>query len=338
MAPAAPPNRDVKQAHVTAQWKYDRPLLACRFDPLGRYAFVSAEDNSVLRWNLADEQDRVVLQAHESWVRAIEHSLDGRWTVTGGCDGRLVWWETAADSPRPHRVLDAHRGWIRSLAVSPDGKLLASGGNDHTIRLWNLEEGTLAGELEGHTRHVYCVYFSPHKPNSLYSGDLLGNLKEWDVAARTTVGEFDAKALHSYNSGQQVDFGGVRALAISTDGRFLAAGGLHNASNPLGSVHDPLNLIFEAESRKLVQTCVAADIRSVIWRQIFLDEKTVMAVSGGTSGGLLHFWTPDEPQPVFQFKLPNLARDLDLHADGLQVATTHFDGHLRLTRLAAPAG
>jgi hypothetical protein len=36
-----------------------------------------------------------------------------------------------------------------------------------------------------------------------------------------------------------------------------------------------------------------------------------------------------------RFALPGLARDMDLHPDGLQVATAHYDRHLRITRLAA---
>jgi len=35
------------------------------------------------------------------------------------------------------------------------------------------------------------------------------------------------------------------------------------------------------------------------------------------------------------FALPNLARDMDLHPDGVQVATAHYDKHVRITRLAA---
>lgn len=329
-----PTDRDIKQAHVTHQWKHERPLISCRFDPLRRYVFAGAEDNSVQRWTLADET-RTPLVAHDSWVRAIEHSLDGQWTITGGCDGRLIWWETAAPEPKPVRTLDAHRGWIRSLSVSPDGNWLASAGNDTIIRIWRIADGALVTEMSGHDRHVYCVYFHPTDPNILMSGDIMASLRQWDLNNKEVVRDFDAKALHSYNGGQQVDFGGVRAIAISPDGKYLAAGGLHKASNPLGSVHDPLDLIYEWEAQKLVQSCVAENIRSVIWRQLFIDKTTVMAVSGGTSGGLLHFWTPAAAKEVHQFKLPKHARDMDLHPDGIQVATAHSDGMLRITRLAA---
>jgi len=49
------------------------------------------------------------------------------------------------------------------------------------------------------------------------------------------------------------------------------------------------------------------------------------------------FWKPDAEKDYHRFKLPGLARDMDLHTDGLQVGTAHFDKHLRVTRLAAKA-
>ncbi len=49
---------------------------------------------------------------------------------------------------------------------------------------------------------------------ALLSGDLLGSIREWDLASGRAIGSFDAKALHTYEAGQQVDFGGVRGLAV----------------------------------------------------------------------------------------------------------------------------
>jgi hypothetical protein len=60
-----------------------------------------------------------------------------------------------------------------------------------------------------------------------------------------------------------------------------------------------------------------------------------MGVSGGTSGGLLLFWKLDAEKAYHRLQLPANAHDMDLHPDGIQVATAHADRHVRITRLAA---
>lgn len=329
---------DVKQAHVVAQWAHERPLVSCRIEPQGRFVFAGSEDSSVQRWNLADGT-KTPLIGHESWVRAMAFSKDGAYTITGGCEGRLIWWNTEVEKPEPARVVEGHQGWIRSMSTSPDGNLIATGGNDLIVRLWNVADGTLVRELPGHERHVYSVQFHPNG-QFLLTGDLIGVLKQWNVATGELVRTFDAKALHSYNaSGQQVDFGGIRAIAVSPDGKYLTAGGLHKATNPLGAVHEPLQLLWEWESQTLVRSHIAEGITGgVIWRCCYLSDQTLMGASGGSSGGFLLFWKPDNDKDFHRFQMPALIRDMDLHPDGIRVATAHHDSHVRITRLAAPAG
>jgi WD40 repeat protein len=325
---------DVKQAHIVNEWAHDRPLVSCRFEPQGRYVFAGSEDSSVLRWALADGA-KTAFTGHESWVRAFAFSKDGATTITGGYEGRLIWWPTAAEKPEPIRRVDAHQGWLRSMSASPDGKLIATCGNDAAVRLWNIEDGSLVRELVGHERPVYCVQFHPGG-EFLLSGDLVGVLKQWNVATGELTRTFDAKALHTYEGGQQVDFGGVRTIAVSPDSKYVAAGGLHKASNPLGAVHEPLALLWEWESQKLVQSHIAEGVTGgVLWRSVFLGDGTLMASSGGSSGGFLLFWKPDAEKDYFRFGLPALARDMDLHPDGVRVATAHYDRHVRIIKLAA---
>ncbi len=323
-----------RQAHIVSQWAHDRPFNACRFDPTGRFILCGSEDALVERFQLADGAKTIFSGGHETWVRALAFNKDGSHVISGGCDGRLCWWEAGADTSTLVRTVDAHQGWIRSLDVSPDGQWLASGGNDNQVRLWNLADGALVHELS-HERHVYCVTFHPGG-EFLLSGDLTGHLKQWDVATGKESRSFEAQVLHSYNAGQQVDFGGVRAIAVSTDGKWLAAGGLYKATNPLGAVHEPVVALFDWESQKLEKQLVADGItQGVIWRLKWLADGSLMGLSGGGSGGFLLFWKPDAEQDYFRFVLPNLARDMDLHPDGLQVATAHYDRQLRITRLAA---
>ena len=326
---------DVKKAKVVQQWKHDRPLVSCRIDPSGKYVFTGSEDAVVSRFRLSDGAKTALAGGHDTWVRCF--GFAGPYVVSGGSDGRLTWWEKDGDSPSAVRTVEAHAGWIRSVDVDAAGQVLASGANDNLIRLWNAQTGEPIRDLEGHERHVYSVAFHPSEP-ILVSGDLKGVVRQWDVASGAATRDFEAKDLHSFNGGQKVDFGGVRTLAINADGKRLAAGGLHKATNPLGAVHEPLVLLFDWKTGKLEKKLTAPKIkRGVIWRLVWLGDGTLMGVCGGGDGGFLLFWNPDaekdSDKDFHRFKLPNIARDMDLHSDGVQVATAHHDRQVRLTKL-----
>lgn len=332
---AVPKGLDPKAANVVSQWAYDRPLNACRFNPAGTFVFCGAEDANVERFNMADGKYTNFKGGHETWVQAIGFSKDGSLIYSGGCDGKLTWWDATAKEPKPIRSIEAHKGWIRSLAVSPDGALIATGGNDNQVKLWNSADGKLVRELSNHARHVYCVAWHPHG-KFLLSGDLMGVLNQWDAATGKLVRAFDAKALHTYEGGQQVDYGGVRAIAVSPDLKWLAAGGLYKATNPLGAVNEPLVLLFNWESAKLEKQQITEGIPGgVLSRLCWLGDGSLMGVCGGSTGGFLLFWKPDAEKAYHKFGLPALARDMDLHPDGLRVATAHSDKQVRITRLAA---
>jgi WD40 repeat protein len=332
---AIPAGFDPKQAHVVAQWPTERPVVCCRFEPKGRFLFCGLESSAIQRFDVADGKRVSLADGHESWVFSLAFSVDGERTFSGGGDGRVTVWETASPSPRPIRQTDAHQGWIRAMSVSPDGVYLATGGNDRSVKLWELASGSLVRELKGHAGHVYSLEFHPDG-KSLLSGDLLGSVRQWDLATGNLTGTFDAKPLHSYNGGQQVDFGGVRGLAITPDGKSVAAGGLHKATNPLGAVHEPIVLLFDGESRKNVKTQLADGVSGgVIWRLRYLADGSLMGGSGGGTGGLLLFWKSEAEKDYHRLALPNILRDLDLHPDGLRVASAHHDRHVRVARLAA---
>ncbi len=329
---------DAKQAHILNRWKLGRPLVSCRFDPAGRFAFCGAQDSTVRRVNVADGKTTEFTGGHDSWVFSMAVAPDGKTAFSGGGDGRIATWEAGSDRPKLLRRIEAHHGWIRALAISSDGKVLASGGNDKMVRLWDAATGRPIRDLAGHAGHVYSVEFHPDGRGVL-SGDLLGDVRHWEVATGKSLASFDATALHTYDRGQQVDFGAVRGLAISADGALIAAGGLHKATNPLGAVHEPLVLVFDAKTRKLARTLLADGITSgVIWRLRFLADGSLVGVSGANSGGHLLFWKTGADKDYHRLTLPGTARDMDLHPDGLRVATAQADGSLPIIRLAADKG
>ena len=210
------------------------------------------------------DRANVSLAGHSSWVRVLGFSPDGQTLYTGGYEGRLVWWPAATDKPEPARAIEAHTGWLRGLAVSPGGQLIATCGNDNLVKLWNASDGTLLQTLAGHAANVFSVLFHP-SGQWLLSGDLLGQVHQWEVAGGKLVRTFDAKELHTYEGGQAVHYGGVRSMALSPDGKSLACSGLHKATNPLGAVQDPLIMEFNWESAK-PRISHAPDAKNIAWR------------------------------------------------------------------------
>ena len=74
-----------------------------------------------------------------------------------------------------------------------------------------------------------------------------------------------------------------------------------------------------------------------IWAMHYHAQGFLCAAIGGGKGALL-FWNEAEDKPFHVFPLPNSARGMSVHPDGLQIVTTHHDAKLRLTKLAAKAG
>jgi WD40 repeat protein len=266
-------------------------------------------------------------------VRGLAFSKDGETLVTGGLDDTLIWWPANAAKPEPIRKVKAHAGWIRALDVSPDGKLLASGGNDRILKIWNLADGKPVRQLTGHELDIYSVMFHPDGQH-LLAGDLMGHIRQWEISTGKLVRKFEAKDLHTYNGGQKVHFGGVRSLALSPDKKHLVAGGLYKGTNPLGAVSEPLILRFDWASQKVLKKHITDGVKGVIWRTLFHPDGFLIGASGGSGGGYLLFWETDKDKAFHKFKMPDTAREMDLHPDGVMLATVHYGRKLRLSKLA----
>lgn len=313
---------DTKATHVVREWKHSAMLLACRFDPTGRFLFGTSGDRSIQRWPVAGG-DPTSFEGHTSWVKAIGFSLDGATSYSAGYDGKLIFWETASERPRPQRIVDAHRGWIRSLVVHPNGQSIATGGNDRLVKIWSATDGTLIRELKGHERHVYSLMF--HPSGELLSGDLLGNVIHWNIDTGAQIRTIDAKELHTPH-GSHGSFGGVLSLALSTDGSYLTGTGLHDATNPAGGVQWPVSMQFDWASgtKRRLQTAKKIG-RCINYRGQYHPNGDLICGLGKQ----LAFWRPDEDEPYHMLEFPSHVLDIDLHPDQTHVATAHFDGYVR---------
>jgi WD40 repeat protein len=321
---------DPTKIKAVFEHKHDRPLVACRFDPAGKYVFFGAEDNLVHRLHL-ESKTAAPLAAHDSWVRALGFSPDGNVLYSGGYDGRLICWPAAAEKPAPTRVIQAHEGWLRALAVSPDGERIATCGNDNLVKLWDAADGKLVATLTGHAHHVYNVAFHP-SGEWLVSCDLKGVLKQW----KTATGELErelapAAALYKYDTSFRADIGGARSIALNTDGTQLALGGITNVTNAFAGIgHAAVVLIDVKENKVLRQLEAKEKVNGVAWGVAWHPDGFWIALAGGGGGGWLYFYKGDAANELHKFKLPTDGRDLSVSPDHQRLAVAHADKTLRL--------
>jgi WD40 repeat protein len=124
-------------------------------------------------------------------------------------------------------------------------------------------------------------------------------------------------------------------MAFSPDGTLLACAGITNVSNAFAGVGNPLVVLFDwasGKQKQLLRPKVA--FQGTAWGVVVHPDGFLASVAGG-SGGMMWFWKPDQAQDFFSLRLPNNARDLDLHPDGRRLAVAFADGAVRLYGMEA---
>jgi WD40 repeat protein/serine/threonine protein kinase len=247
---------------VVERRSLDRELHAVAWQPRGTVVAAAGADGKVRLCDGGDGKEIRTLAGHRGVVGALAFSPDGSLLASGGADHVIRVWDVRSGEERHalpgHRPAPPLSGTVGGLAFHPGGKLLASVGYDSTLRFWDVEKAveTAAHRVSGSS--LDCVAFDG-------SGDFLAYGSTGDTILRLCPvrGGFHEQQVRSLAGHQQplrgVSFtpdgrrlvsasrdgtvrlwntttsqqmqsldgvwGGVSALAVSPDGRFLAAGG-----------------------------------------------------------------------------------------------------------------
>jgi len=205
---------------------------------VGRVAFSPLDENIVAlgvgtkRLMFWDTSTHSILegitQSISSVLRDLAFSPDGK-KLVGVINERIKIWNAdklSGNSITEFASLDAQGGRFRSAAFSENGQHLATGYDTGHIRIWDLGQtpptvGTTLGDHSGGLRAV--VYSSDGK--WLASGTESGEIFLWNATNYTLKSKLTTQATDSTQP--SLNHGGVMALAISPDSRWLVASSLN---------------------------------------------------------------------------------------------------------------
>ena len=117
---------------------------------------------------------------------------------------------------------EASAPFIFSVAFSPDGSKVACGGSDGVVYVFDMETGALIASLQGHTKPVRSLAFTPNGYALLSaSDDRRVNVHELASSSSSSSSSRPPSLVASYEG--HASF--VLSVAASPDGRHFASGG-----------------------------------------------------------------------------------------------------------------
>jgi RNA polymerase sigma factor (sigma-70 family) len=247
-------------------------------------------------------------------IYAMALAPDGKTAVSVGGNSQTHFWDTATGK-KTREIAWKEGGGGRVVAYSPDGRTVASVQDYGILHLWDAASGKHLAKLDLNMTHTPCVAFSPDSQIVAAGGfsAKYGRAEEssstsvvrlWRRDGATLRPLWEAKPDHEAPLGSRSQ--GIRSLAFSPDGKYLATGGQANNFIRLWKVADGKEVRHFRASGPEVGALAFAP--------------TGNALASGSDNGELALWDPATGTKTWHSKQPGEVRALAFAPDGKTLA------------------
>ncbi|WP_198678092.1 NB-ARC domain-containing protein [Streptomyces sp. Go-475] len=197
------------------------------FSPDGSWLVMAGADHHV-KARAIDGGDLCSFSGHTGAVWAVAVAPDGSWLAGGGDDHTVRLW---APDGSLRGTLTGHAATVCAVAISPDGSLLATGDIDGSLHIWDSRRGALGTASPLTTLGTGPTDADEQQLAFTGDGRLLaansnGLVIGWHTRDWTPAPTHDLRDPEGTQDGDW----GSDALAVSKDGRRLAAFTRHSSS------------------------------------------------------------------------------------------------------------
>jgi RNA polymerase sigma factor (sigma-70 family) len=262
---------DVATGRQVRGLAHPEDVLAVAFSPDGKELASAGNRTPIRFWDPATGR-----KLHESdprhgyGVTELRYLPDGK-ALVGFGGMKIQLWDAATGKWR--REFEGRPRNMGHLTVSRDGKTLAtSWGGPHTFDLWDVETGKLRHAFAGHRERVYAVVFADDGRTLFSAAGITGEpIVEWDLTSGKVV----------RNLGENPN--GATDLALTPDGRFLAACGYNNSTTRLWDLATGKEArSFAGHTSVIVSVSLSADGRTMATASYYDQSLRVWDVATGT--------------------------------------------------------
>lgn len=159
-------------------------LLTADYSPDGILFATGGRNGGLYVWEGGTGYEFYTLKGHTAAVTDVDWRADGNLLASCSEDGQVILWEM--NEGKEVKKWAAHPGGALAVTFAPNGNL-ASVGRDKTVKIWKAD-GSQIRAINASDDVVMSVAFS-HDSARVFSGDLLGRIKVWNVESGAELAE-----------------------------------------------------------------------------------------------------------------------------------------------------